>query len=172
MPSTPPQKSEWIFQLRANVGAGRLAGESQTKADRLGVGLYGGKILADVDLSLPFIDTKDFSVGPAYQTYTAVDATADKTWAIQSLGAQGRVNFKPSPDSLFDFALQTGVALQRIVSEEPLRRSQEAKYGAGVTGGAYVRTSIIDGVDILGGADVVAGSASWFGLAVGLESQF
>ncbi len=171
-PSTAPQKPEWVFQLRANVGAGRIAGESETKSDRLGVGVYGGKILSDVEVALPFLDAKDFSVGPAYQTYTAVDATADKTWAIQSLGAQARVNLKPSPDLIFDVALQAGVALQRKVSEEPLRRSQEAKYGVGLTGGAYLRTSIIDGVDILGGADVIAGSASWFGLAVGLESQF
>lgn len=171
-PSTAPQKPDWVFQLRANVGAGRVAGESKIKSDRLGVGVYGGKILSDVEVALPFLDAKDFSVGPAYQTYTAVDATADKTWAIQSLGVQARVNLKPSPDLIFDVALQAGVALQRNVSEEPVRRSQEAKYGVGLTGGAYLRTSIIDGVDILGGADVIAGSASWFGLAVGLESQF
>jgi hypothetical protein len=167
----PVAAPEWTMQLRATLGGSRIAGESRFKSDRMGAGVFAGKRFGDLSISLPFFEADSVTVGASYQTATGVDPFADRSWSLQNIGAQARVNLSLVPDSHFDFAVQTGVALQRLVSEEPVRRSQKAVYGAGITLGGYARTLMIDGVHAVGGVDLVLGRASSMGLAVGVESN-
>ncbi|MEN9825697.1 MAG: hypothetical protein RI953_1442 [Pseudomonadota bacterium] len=168
----PPAAPEWTFQLRAGLGGGRIASEKSFKSDRLGAGVYAGKRFADLDLSLPFLDINNTSIGAAYFTFSGVDSSADLNWSAQSLGAQVSLGAAPFETKLFDLLLQGGVAVQRLVSQEPLRMTEKAKYGAGLTGGAFARTQILDGVQLSAGVDLVLGSATWFGGSLGLESSF
>jgi hypothetical protein len=133
--------------------------------------MFAGKRISGLAVSLPFLDTDSLIVGASYQTATGVDPISDRSWSIQNLGAQARLNVSPLPDSYFDFALQAGLGLQRLVSEEPQRRTQKALYSAGLTLGGYARTLLIDGIHGLAGADFMIGRASSLGLALGIESN-
>lgn len=164
--------TDWLFQLRAGLGEGRLAGESNVRSDRLGVGVFAGRKLSEIEINLPFLDSAELNAGLSYQTFTGVDSKQDRSWVAQSIGAQGRVNVSPFSGKQFDLAIQAGVALQRMVQAEPLRRMESVKYGAGLTAGGYARTLAYDGVHALGGVEVVMGSANWLGLTLGLESSF
>ncbi|MFZ9521370.1 MAG: hypothetical protein ACO3A4_12930 [Silvanigrellaceae bacterium] len=170
--SKPPAAPEWTFQLRAGLGNGRLASQKSFKSDRLGVGVFFGKTFPELDVSLPFLDIKNTTLGGGYLSFSGVDASADRSFSAQSYSAQASVTASPFSGNLFDLSLQGGVALQRMVSQEPLRLSEDVKYGGGLTGGAFVRTQIFDGVQLLGGVDLVLGSASWYAASLGLESNF
>ncbi|NBX18475.1 MAG: hypothetical protein EBR09_14050 [Proteobacteria bacterium] len=166
-----PKLPDWTVQLRGTLGKTRIAGESRFQSDRLGAGLFAGKRLSDLELSLPFLETDGVIAGVAYQTATGVDPYSDRSWSVQTIGAQARVNFSPMPDSYFDVALQAGLGIQRLVSEEPLRRSQKALHSAGLTFGSYARTLLIDGIHGLAGADLTVGRGSSLSLSLGIESN-
>lgn len=170
----PPAAPEWTFQMRTALGAGRVAQEKKLKSDRLGVGVYAGKRLSDYDIAVPFFDARNTSVGASYQTFTGVDAVADLQWALQSIGVMLRLGSSPIDLGALpsDLVVQTAVSYQRMVAQDPLSGAEKARHGAGVAAGAYLRTLAFDGVHVLGGADLLLGSASWFGLTLGLESNF
>jgi hypothetical protein len=144
------------------------------KSDRLGIGVYAGKRLSDYEIALPFFDSRSTSLGASYQTFSGVDAAADTQWALQSLGVMLRLGSAPIDlgGMPFDLLLQSAVSYQRMVAQDPLSGREKARHGAGLAAGTYLRTLAIDGVHVLGGADVLLGSANWFGLTLGLESNF
>lgn len=169
-----PAAPAWTFQMRSALGAGKVAQEKELKSDRLGVGVYAGKSFSDYEIALPFFDARNTSVGASYQTFTGIDAAADTQWAMQSMGIMLRLGSAPLDFGAVssDLLLQTAVSYQRMVAQDPISGEEKTRHGAGLSAGTYLRTLAIDGVHVLGGVDVLLGSANWLGLTLGLESNF
>lgn len=172
--STAQMKSskEWVYNTRGVLGSAWASGLEDFKSDRLGAAIYAGAILNNNELPLFLANAQELSLGMSYQTFTGSNVSQDQSVALQSLGAQARFILAPRFLYEADLSIHAGVALQRLVSERNGDKQESTKLGGAMTAGAYARWSILGPVDLLAGADLVAGSASWVGVAAGLEASF
>lgn len=166
------QTNVWIYQMRANLGLATTSAAKDFKSDRLGAALFAGKMLADLELPIPFVKSKDVSVGASYHTFSGVESANDSSWALQSVGAQMRVILEPGLPNNIDFAVQGGVALQRLVSEEMQSRQETVRNGFALTAGGYARWPMLKELHLIGGTDLGLGQASFFALSLGVEAGF
>lgn len=163
---------EWVYHTRGVLGSAWASGLENFKSDRLGAAIYAGAILNNIELPLFLADAQEFALGMSYQTFTGSNVSQDQSVALQSLGAQARFILAPRFLYEADLSIHAGVALQRLVFESNSDKLESTKLGGAMTAGAYARWSILGPVDLLAGADLVAGSASWVGVAAGLEVSF
>ena len=166
------QSNGWIYQMRANFGLANTSAAKDFKSDRLGAALFAGKVLADLELPIPFVSSKDVSVGASYHTFSGVESVKDSSWALQSIGAQMRVILEPGLPNNIDLAVQGGVAWQRLVSEEMQTRHEKVKNGVALTAGGYARWPVLKELHLIGGTDLVLGQASCLAISLGLEAGF
>jgi hypothetical protein len=166
------QSNGWIYQMRANFGLANTSAAKDFKSDRLGAALFAGKVLADLELPIPFVSSKDVSVGASYHTFSGVESVKDSSWALQSIGAQMRVILEPGLPNNIDLAVQGGVAWQRLVSEEMQTRHEKVKNGVALTAGGYARWPVLKELHLTGGTDLVLGQASCLAISLGLEAGF
>jgi hypothetical protein len=166
------QSNGWIYQMRANFGLANTSAAKDFKSDRLGAALFAGKVLADLELPIPFVSSKDVSVGASYHTFSGVESVKDSSWALQSIGAQMRVILEPGLPNNIDLAVQGGVAWQRLVSEEMQTRHEKVKNGVALTAGGYARWPVLKELQLIGGTDLVLGQASCLAISLGLEAGF
>ena len=162
----------WIYQMRANFGLATTSAAKDFKSDRLGAALFAGKVLADLELPIPFVSSKDVSVGASYHTFSGVESANNSSWALQSVGAQMRVILEPGLPNNIDLAVQGGVAWQRLVSEEMQTRHEKVKNGVALTAGGYARWPVIKELHLIGGTDLLLGQASCLAISLGLEAGF
>lgn len=169
--SSAADARNWVFQMRLNLGMGKSGVTNNSKADRLGFGLFAGRSLKG--LSIPVIASEGLVAGAAYQTFTGVDSSTDTQWSAQSMGGQARLILTPFLGPLL-LDLHGGLSLQRIVSEKGIARAESRSYGVALTSGAFVRWPLpnFENMHGVGGADLILGKASWFALAAGLEATF
>jgi len=171
--SEPTQPAEWVYNMRASLGAARSAKVSKEfSSDRLGAAVFAGHILPEVELSLGFAKTKDFTVGLSYHSFSGVEVASDKSWALQSIGTQARTILDLGLTPGLDIAAHAGVAVQVLVGEEQKSRQDSVKYGFAATGASFLRWSWMEAVYVLGGVDLTVGTASSFAASVGLETNF
>lgn len=162
----------WMFQLRANLGAARTSASQNFKSDRLGSGIFAGRVLPDLEIPLPFLEGKPLTLGASYQSFSGVEASSDSAWSLQAIGAQARVVLSPGWDNEIDLSTQAGLALQRQVSESIQSRLETVKWGFALTSGTFARWPVMESVHLVGGVDLVLGSASWFAVSAGAETNF
>jgi len=164
--------AEWVIHMHGVVGSARTTSVDGFESDRLGAAVFAGTILSDFELPLFLADAKEFTLGLSYQTFTGVSVSQNEAIALQALGAQARFVLAPSFLSGADLSVHSGLALQRIVSEDQADGLEKAQTGGALTAGAYVRWLVLGPIAVLAGADLVAGNASWGGVSAGVEASF
>jgi hypothetical protein len=162
---------DWLYHSRVGLGAGRSSAAKNMKTDRLGFGLFAGRALKE--MSFPFVDGKDLSAGVAYQSFTGVDVSSDTQWSVQSMGPQMRLHLDPFLSRL-ELSVLGGVSVQRFVSEKGPRHEEARSYGVALASGAFARWPLpaLEGMHVVGGADLLLGKATWFSIGGGLEAEF